>query len=116
MKFSNMKNSDWLANFLKKTKLSPFWSGFMILVINIIVDFTLAAVFGGLLPGQQSHGLLREPIALTSDLLVPSFLVGYYCWVQSAYPKMFETLFSEKIIESNEIIDQIISRSSSYLN
>jgi hypothetical protein len=115
MNVTGMKNSDWLAKFLKRIKFSPFVIGFVVLVINIVVDFTLAFAVGGLFPSQRSHGLLREPIALTADLLVPSFLIGYYCWIQEAYPKIFQTLFSEKIIEADEQTNQIINRSSSLL-
>jgi len=116
MNATYINNSDWLAKFLNRIKISPFGVGLAVLVINVIVDFTLAFAIGGLFPSQQSHGLLREPVALTSDLLVPSFLIGYYCWIQASYPKIFQTLISEGIIEYDEQTNQIISRASSLLN
>jgi hypothetical protein len=73
-----INNSDWLAIFLKRTRLSPFSAAFILFIINFIVDLLLAFLLGGLWPSAKSHGLVNEPIAFTSDLLVPSVLIGYY--------------------------------------
>jgi hypothetical protein len=97
-----INNSDWLAFYLKKTRVSPFSVAFILLVINFIVDFLLAYLFGGLWPSPKSHGLLNEPMAFTSDLLVPSVLIGYYCWIQFAFPETIQSLLKEQVIVLNE--------------
>jgi hypothetical protein len=111
-----INNSDWLARLLKKTRVTPFSAAFLLLVINFIVDLLLASLFGGLWPSSKSHGLVNEPIAFTSDLLVPSVLIGYYCWIQSAFPRIIYSLLNEQVIVLNEKTRQIIKNASGYTN
>lgn len=111
-----INNSDWLAIFLKKTRLSPFSAAFILFIINFIVDLLLAFLLGGLWPSAKSHGLVNEPIAFTSDLLVPSVLIGYYCWIQLAFPEILQSLVKEQVIALNEKTRQIIKNASGYTN
>lgn len=110
-----LNNADWLVLFFKKSRLSPFWLAFVLLIINLLVDLFLALLFGGLFRGARSHGLINEPIAFTSDLLVPSVLIGYYCWIQTAIPQVIQTLINEKIISLDDETRQLIERASSYM-
>jgi hypothetical protein len=111
-----INNSDWLAIFLKRSRLSPFSAAFILFIINLVVDFLLAFLFGGLWPSPKSHGLLNEPIAFTADLLVPSVLIGYYCWIQLAFAEIISSLIKERVIELNEKTSQLIKNASGYTN
>lgn len=107
-------NESWLSQFLRK--LSPWQGGLIFLGVNLIGDVLLAYCFGSLRPGLITHGLIAEPMAWSSDILIPSILMGYLVWIQNIPGKVFNSLAEEKVLKINHDVENEIDKSRSFLS
>jgi len=93
---------DPIGQFIDRTlHLNPFLFGVLIFILNIVVDGLLAWRFNAFFSSSQNPGLLQDPIALTTDLIVEPILCGLFLWTIQGTESMLRTLSDSDALKTN---------------
>jgi len=111
----DLSNTDWLAKAFQRFGIGPIMAGGLMLLLNLVIDFSAAFGFNAFYPAFGKNGLVSEPVLWVSDFLAQPVLAGFYCWIQAAGGLMFRSLFLEGVVPQNATTKKILDNTGTRL-
>ena len=103
------RNTDPLASLIRDgLNWSPKRYCFVILAINLVIDFSLALYFKTFITFSGPPGLFQDPTTLLVDFVMMPVIGAYYIWSTVRIGPLLQDLYASKVIPSDAKIDKIV--------
>lgn len=110
-KYLILRNADPLGNLIRdRWHWSPATWGFLAVIVNAIVQFGSAALFGSLYSRTDTPGLFQDIGAVYVILVMQPVIHGYYIWSIYGARSLMKDLLTSKVFADRAPLDRSLER------
>lgn len=103
-------NTDPVSKLLGRIKFSPVILFFVLFILNLIINVSLALSFGAWSSTGSRKGLFDDLAGCAIDFLMQPIIITYFVWIQTSGNELINSLFKEGILKPDKQLKKDLDR------